>query len=137
LTPARSKAASVVTKGDVTVAKKQHEENSLADFEQAAKEAEATAGDRQYVLRLYVAGMSPRSSSSIKAITELCEEHLNGHYELEIIDIYQSPALAKDEQIIAAPTLIKKLPEPLRRFIGNLADRERILVGLDVRPKKK
>ena len=114
--------------------KKRKETDSLAQFEKAAK---ATAPDRQYVLRLYVAGINPRSSAAIKAITELCEEHLKGHYELEIIDIYQSPALAKGEQIIAAPTLIKKLPEPLRRFIGNLADKERILVGLDLRPKKK
>jgi circadian clock protein KaiB len=88
------------------------------------------------VLRLYVAGINPRSSEAIKAITELCEERLKGHFELEIVDIYQQPTLAKGEQIIAAPTLIKKLPEPLRRFIGNLADKERILVGLDLRPKK-
>jgi circadian clock protein KaiB len=106
--------------------------DTVADFEKAAK---TTAVDRQYVLRLYVAGINPRSSAAIKSITEICEEHLKGHYELEIIDIYQQPTLAKGEQIIAAPTLIKKLPEPLRRFIGDLADKERILVGLDLRPK--
>jgi len=114
------------------MAKSREKTNRLADFEKAAKTAEV---DRQYVLRLYVAGINPRSSASIKSITEICEEHLKGHYELEIIDIYQQPTLAKGEQIIAAPTLIKKLPEPLRRFIGNLADKERILVGLDLRPK--
>lgn len=103
-----------------------------ADFEKAAKAAVKT---QQYVLRLYVAGINTRSSAAIRSITGICEEHLKGHYDLEIVDIYQQPALAKGEQIIAAPTLIKKLPEPLRRFIGNLADKERILVGLDLRPK--
>jgi circadian clock protein KaiB len=117
------------------MAKKRQGHDSLADFETAAKAPEAARKNRQYVLRLYVAGINPRSSAAIKAITEICEEHLKGHYELEIIDIYQQPTLAKGEQIIAAPTLIKKLPEPLRRFIGNLADKERILVGLDLRAK--
>lgn len=111
---------------------------TTAAFEKAAKAAVQTgplAG--KYVLRLYVAGINPRSSAAIRSITAICEEHLKGHYELEVIDIYQSPTLAKGEQIIAAPTLIKKLPVPLRRFIGNLADKERILVGLDLRPKKE
>lgn len=115
------------------MAKKQKNTNSLADFEKAAK---ATDGAWQYVLRLYVAGINPRSSAAIRSITEICEEHLKGRYDLEIIDIYQQPTLSKGEQIIAAPTLIKKLPLPLRRFIGNLSDKERILVGLDLRTKK-
>lgn len=107
--------------------------DGVAAFEKAAK---AAASNQPYVLRLYVAGINPRSSAAVRSITEICEEHLQGHYELEIIDIYQQPTLAKGEQIIAAPTLIKKLPEPLRRFIGNLADKEKILVGLDLRPKR-
>jgi len=115
------------------MAKKQATVESVADFQMAA---EAAAKDRQYVLRLYVAGINPRSSAAIKSITTICEEHLKGRYDLEIIDIYQQPTLAKGEQIVAAPTLIKKLPQPLRRFIGNLANEERILVGLDLRPKK-
>jgi circadian clock protein KaiB len=107
--------------------------NSVAEFEKAAK----AAGDNQrYELRLYVAGINPRSAEAIRSITAICEEHLRDRYELQIIDIYQQPTLAKGEQIIAAPTLIKKLPLPLRRFIGNLADEQRILVGLDLRPKK-
>ncbi|MEW6440543.1 MAG: circadian clock KaiB family protein [bacterium] len=114
------------------MAKNRREIESLADFEKPAK---AQAADPLYVLRLYVAGINPRSSAAIRSITEICEDHLKGRYELEIIDIYKQPALAKGEQIIAAPTLIKKLPEPLRRFIGNLADKERILVGLDLRTK--
>jgi circadian clock protein KaiB len=91
----------------------------------------------KYVLRLYVAGMTPRSQTAIKNIKKVCEEHLKGRYDLEVIDVYQKPVLAKGEQIIAAPTLIRKLPLPLRRFIGDLSDSERILLGLDLRPKKQ
>lgn len=91
---------------------------------------------QKYVIRLYVAGISPRSSAAIRSITDICTDHLKGRYDLEIIDIYQQPALAKGDQIIAVPTLIKKLPLPLRRFIGNLSDQNRILVGLDLRPKE-
>ena len=90
----------------------------------------------KYVLRLYVSGLTPRSQTAIKNIKKICEEHLNGRYNLEVIDVYQKPVLAKGEQIIAAPTLIKKLPLPLRRFIGDLSDTERILLGLDLRLKK-
>jgi circadian clock protein KaiB len=100
---------------------------------------EAAAHDakqQKYVLRLYVAGMTPRSQEAIRTITTICEEHLAGRYDLEVIDLYQQPTLAKGEQIIAAPTLIKKLPQPLRRFIGSMADKEKILVGLDLRPKE-
>jgi circadian clock protein KaiB len=89
-----------------------------------------------YVLRLYVAGTTPRSARAIKVIKRICEENLKGGYDLEVIDIYQQPALAQGEQIIAVPTLIKKLPAPLRRFIGDLSNEERILVGLDLKPKR-
>ncbi len=89
-----------------------------------------------YVLKLYITGATPRSTKAIMNIRDICEEHLKGRYKLEIIDIFQQPVLAKGEQIIAAPTLIKKLPHPLRRFIGDMSDTDRILVGLDLRPKK-
>ena len=89
----------------------------------------------KYVLKLYVTGLTPRSTRAITTIKKLCEEHLKGRYELEVIDIYQQPMLAKGEQIIAAPTLIRKLPLPIRKFIGDLASEERILLGLDLRPK--
>jgi circadian clock protein KaiB len=107
--------------------------DSTAEFEKAVK-AEGKA--EKYVLRLYVAGFSARSSAAIRSVTALCEDNLKNRYELEIIDIYQQPTLAKGEQIIAAPTLVKKLPKPLRRFIGDMANKERILVGLDLRSKK-
>jgi circadian clock protein KaiB len=98
----------------------------------------AKESDKQkYVLRLYVAGMNSQSSQAIQNITRICEEHLKGRYDLQIIDIYQQPAIAQSEQIIAAPTLIKKLPLPLRKFIGNMADNGRILIGLDLRLKKE
>ncbi len=90
-----------------------------------------------YLLRLYVTGMTPRSLRAIENIKIICQEHLEGRYELEIIDIYQQPELAKDRQIIAAPTLIKELPPPLRRFIGDLSDKEKILIRLDLAPQKE
>jgi circadian clock protein KaiB len=88
-----------------------------------------------YVLRLYVAGLNSISLRAIENLKKICEENLQGRYELEVIDIYQQPVLARGEQIIAAPTLIKELPPPLRRFIGDLSQTEKILVGLDLRPK--
>lgn len=86
----------------------------------------------RYVLRLYVAGLTPRSVAAIESVKQVCEEHLKDRYELQIVDIYHHPTLARGEQIIAAPTLIKKLPVPLRRIIGGMADREKLLVGLDL-----
>ena len=87
------------------------------------------------ILRLYVAGTSPRSLRAIQNAKEICDEHLEGRYELQIIDIFQQPALAKDDQILAVPTLIKKLPAPLRRFIGDLSNRKVVLVGLDLKQR--
>ncbi|MGD0089378.1 MAG: circadian clock KaiB family protein [Planctomycetota bacterium] len=90
----------------------------------------------KYVLRLYVTGITPRSERAIRSVKEVCEEHLKGRYELEIIDIYQQPGALKEDQIIVAPTLIKKLPLPLRRLIGDMANKERVLIGLDLRTTK-
>lgn len=84
----------------------------------------------RYVLRLFVSGMTPRSAQALATIKSICDEHLAGRYELEVIDIYRRPDLASDDQIIAVPTLVKMLPEPLRRYIGDLSDRERVLIGL-------
>jgi circadian clock protein KaiB len=103
--------------------------------EKALVAAAKNADTRQYVLRLYVAGITPRSQEAIRNIKAICEEHLVGRYDLQIVDIYQQPVLAKGEQIIAAPTLIKKLPLPLRRLIGGMADKDKVLVGLDLRPR--
>jgi circadian clock protein KaiB len=97
-------------------------------LEAAAREK----GNQRYVLRLYVAGITPRSQEAIRTVTAICNEHLAGRYDLQVIDIYQQPVLAKGEQIIAVPTLIKKLPEPLRKIIGGMADKDKLLVGLDL-----
>jgi circadian clock protein KaiB len=97
-------------------------------------EASRRAPADRYVLRLYVTGMTPRSTRAIENIRAICEQHLQGRYDLEVIDVYQQPTLAKGEQIIAAPTLIKKLPLPLRRVIGDMSNTERVLLGLDLRP---
>jgi circadian clock protein KaiB len=101
---------------------------------QAFEEALSKSGSERYVLILYITGATPRSTQAILRIKELCEEYLQGRYELEVVDIYQQPELAKHAQILAAPSLVKKLPLPLRRLIGNLSDSKRVLVGLDLRP---
>jgi circadian clock protein KaiB len=95
----------------------------------------AADGDERYVLRLYVTGQTPRSLRAIENIKSICEEHLAGRYDLEVIDIYQRPSLAAGERIIAAPTLVKTLPAPIRRFVGDLSDTEKVLFGLDLIPK--
>lgn len=86
----------------------------------------------KYILRLYITGSSARSLKAVHNLKKLCEEHLPDDYELEVIDIYENPNAAREEQIIAAPTLVKKLPEPLRRFVGDLSNTQKILVGLDI-----
>jgi circadian clock protein KaiB len=104
--------------------------DQTAAFEQALKKSKET----KYRLRLYVAGATPKSIQALTNLKRFCEAHLKGRYILEVIDIYQQPVLARGEQIIAAPTLIKRLPLPLRRMIGTMADEQRILLGLDLQP---
>lgn len=93
-------------------------------------------GQETYVLRLYITGHSPNSRRAVENVRTICDEYLEGRYELEIIDIYQQPALAQKWQIVAAPTLVKESPPPLRKFIGNMSKTERILRGLDLDIKK-
>lgn len=112
--------------------KKTKQTDSIEEFEEALKNQPG----EMYTLKLYVAGLSPRSTRAIANIKEICEKYLKGRYRLEVIDIYQQHTLGKGEQIIAAPTLIKKLPRPLRKFIGDMADTEQILVGLDIKAAK-
>lgn len=87
-----------------------------------------------YVLRLYVTGTTVRSARAIANLRRICEERLLGQYDLEVVDIYQDPEAAREHQIIAAPTLVKLLPQPLRRIIGDLSDHDRVLAGLDLQP---
>ena len=101
----------------------------------STREFERSRGNPQeehYALRLYVTGTTPKSVRAIANVKKICDEYLKGRYELEVIDLYQQPQLAQGEQIIAAPTLIKKLPLPLRRIIGDMSKSERVLVGLDL-----
>jgi circadian clock protein KaiB len=108
--------------------------NKRSETAQAFESALEKAREQResYVLRLYVTGMTPRSTEAFSSIKAICEKHLHGRYDLEVIDIYQQPTLARDDQIIAAPTLIKKLPAPLRRLVGNLSKEDRVLIGLDL-----
>lgn len=87
----------------------------------------------KYHLRLFVTGQTPRSVKSVENLRRLCEKYLKGRYDLEVIDIYQQPALASENQILAAPTLIKRLPLPLRRLVGDFSNQDRVMLGLDLR----
>ncbi|MDG6256924.1 MAG: circadian clock KaiB family protein [Methanomicrobiaceae archaeon] len=107
-------------------------EEPVEAFEKAATER----GQRYYVLRLCVTGITPRSVSAIENIRKLCEDNLKGYYELEVVDLYQDPSVAAEEGIIAAPTLIKKNPAPKRKLVGDLSDVERVLIGLGIHHKE-
>ena len=97
----------------------------------------SSLSEDKYLLRLYITGSTSRSILALTNLKKICEEYLEGRYELEVIDLYQMPNLAKDEQIIAAPTLIKKLPLPFRRIIGNMSNEEKVLLGLDLKRIKE
>lgn len=90
----------------------------------------------RYALRLYVVGMTPKSTRAVINIKAICEAYLRGRYELEVVDVYQHPMLAQGEQILAVPALVKKLPLPLRTLVGDLSNTERVLLGLDLRRRK-
>jgi circadian clock protein KaiB len=106
------------------------------DIAAQMEEALAHRGEGKYLLRLYVAGVTAKSRRAIANLKKICEEYLPERFEFEVIDIYQQPIIARDGQIVAAPTLVKELPLPVRKFIGDLSNTERILAGLDIRPKK-
>jgi circadian clock protein KaiB len=110
--------------------KKLPPENVARTFEQALHAAE---GER-YVLQLFIAGTTPQSTRALVNLRAICDAHLPGRYEIEVIDIYQQPVLAVVEQVVAAPTVLKKLPRPLRRLVGDLSDVERVLLALNVSP---
>ena len=112
--------------------KKVKEKSLIEEFDMSVSDA----GKNKYVLRLYITGTTNRSVLALTNLKKICEEYLEGRYELEVIDLYQMPSLAKDEQIIAAPTLIKKLPLPFRRIIGDMSNIEKVLLGLDLKKVK-
>jgi circadian clock protein KaiB len=99
-----------------------------------AKAQKPETGEERWMLRLYVAGKTPKSITAFSNLKKICEEHLEGKYQIEVIDLMVNPTLAKDDQILALPTLVRKLPEPVKKIIGDLSNTERVLVGLDIRP---
>jgi circadian clock protein KaiB len=113
--------------------KKTKIKSATEEFDQTAAEL----GHDKYKLRLFITGTTSRSVLAISNLKKICEEYLEGQYELEVIDLYKNPLLAKEEQIIAAPTLIKKLPLPFRRIIGDMSNEEKVLAGLDLRKLKE
>jgi circadian clock protein KaiB len=94
------------------------------------------AKEQKWELRLYVAGQTPKSILALKNITEYCREHLEGQYSIEVIDLLKNPRLAEGDQIFAIPTLVRKVPEPIRKIIGDLSNKEKVLVGLNILPLK-
>lgn len=108
----------------------EHPASTTEEFERALRETQPHA---RYVLRLYVAGSSARSLRAVENVQRLCEEYLPGRYELEVIDIYQLPWMAEAGDVVAAPTLVKELPLPLRRVVGDLGDEGRVLIALGLR----
>jgi circadian clock protein KaiB len=94
------------------------------------------AAGEKWALRLYTAGQSPKSLAALANLRRVCEEHLAGRYSIEVIDLLKNPRLAKDDEIVAIPTLVRKLPQPLRKLVGDLSDTERTLVGLQLRPRQ-
>jgi circadian clock protein KaiB len=101
-----------------------------------SKMDEPSVSNNRYELRLYVAGQTPRSLEAFANLRKICEEYLKGRYTIEVIDLLENPKLAAGDKILAIPTLVRKLPEPIRKIIGTLSDTERVLIGLDLRPHK-
>jgi circadian clock protein KaiB len=99
-----------------------------------AKEG-ALKADKEYQLRLYVAGLTPKSVLALQNLKRYCEEHLKGKYSIEIIDLLENPQLAEGDQILAIPTLVRRVPSPIRKIIGDLSNEEKVLVGLDLRER--
>jgi circadian clock protein KaiB len=102
-------------------------------MEKTKQPEKAKRPDKEWELRLYVAGQTPRSLAAFANLKKICEEHLAGEYHIEVIDLLKNPQLASGDQILAIPTLVRKLPEPIRKIIGDLSNTERVLVGLDIR----
>ncbi len=105
-------------------------------MEKAKQQEKSPKKSKEWELRLYVAGQTPKSLAAFANLKKICEEHLAGEYQIEVIDLLKNPQLASGDQILAIPTLVRKLPEPIRKIIGDLSNTERVLVGLDIREQK-
>ena len=110
--------------------------NMLHELETSPMEAKLAQPAKSYLLRLYVAGQTPKCLDAFVNLKKICEEHLAGIYQIEVIDLLENPRLASGDQIIAIPTLVRKLPEPVRKIIGDLSNTERVLIGLDLKLRK-
>lgn len=109
----------------------------MTNFQDALEGKKPDENDEEFwELRLYVAGITPKSIEAFANLKKICEEHLAGKYHIEVVDLLESPKLARGDQILAIPTLVRRLPPPLKKIIGDLSDTERVLVGLDLRPVK-
>jgi circadian clock protein KaiB len=108
---------------------------AVAKSPKKSKKTKSEPGAAEWELRLYVAGQTPRAVRAFESLKNICEEHLKGKYSIEVVDLLVSPQLAKGDQIVAVPTLVRKLPEPVRKIIGDLSNVERVLVGLDLRQR--
>ena len=109
--------------------RKKQTKTATQEFEDALKKGDT----RKFILRLFVTGITPRSLEAIDEVRRMCEEHLKGRYELEVVDIYQQPGAAKEGQVFAAPTLVRLLPQPVRKIVGDMTKKERLLAGLDIK----
>lgn len=108
--------------------KRKRAKTTTEEFEQALKEG----SKEKFLLRLFVTGLSPKSLEAIDEVRKLCEEHLKGRYELQIVDVYKQPTAAKEDQVFAAPTLVRLLPQPVRKVVGDMTHTEKILAGLEI-----
>src|SRR5512136_924403 len=104
-------------------------------MEEEGAETAQIGTQRAYILRLYVAGQTPKSLTAFANLKKICEEHLKGKYHIEVVDLLKNPQLAEGDQILALPTLVRKLPQPIKKIIGDLSNTLRVLVGLDLRPR--
>lgn len=109
-------------------------EEGEVDQDREIEESEYQGDERKWNLRLYVAGQTPKSRTAFANLKSICEEYLAGRYTIEVIDLIENPKLARGDQIFAVPTLVRRLPEPIKKIIGDLSDTERVLVGLDIQP---
>lgn len=125
-----AKPKTEIDKPDGKRALKTKLDDATAGFEEALKNQALRRA--KYILRLYITGSTGRSLRAVHNLKKICEEHLPNDYDLEVIDIYSDPEAARAEQIVAAPTLVKKLPQPIRRFVGDLSNTQKVLVGLDI-----
>jgi circadian clock protein KaiB len=105
-------------------------------MEKVKQQGKSPKTSKEWELRLYVAGQTPKSLAAFANLKKICEDHLEGEYHIEVIDLLKNPQLASGDQILAIPTLVRKLPEPIRKIIGDLSNTERVLVGLDIREQK-